>query len=252
MALLAALFFLTALAYASVGFGGGSTYNALLVLNNVDYRLLPAIALACNIIVVTGGVYRFGGAGQIDWRRIMPWIAASVPAAWIGGRLPVPEAVFVGLLAAALTVAGVQLLLPTKERLQGVQQPVPTALAVGAGGVLGFLSGVTGIGGGIFLSPLLHALAWAPARQIAGASSLFILVNSLAGLAGQSAKLAETSLIGVAATYWPLLASVLIGGQIGAALGATKLPERWIRGITGALVLYVAVRLALRFASYFR
>ncbi|NWG71221.1 MAG: sulfite exporter TauE/SafE family protein [Parvularculaceae bacterium] len=159
---------------------------------------------------------------------------------------------FVGLLAAALTAAGVQLLLATKERLQGVQQPVPTALAVGAGCVLGLLSGVTGIGSGIFLSPLLHALAWAPARQIAGSYSLFILVNSLAGLAGQSAKLAETSLIGVAATYWPLLASVLIGGQIGAALGATKLPERWIMGVTGVLVLYVAVRLALRSASYFR
>jgi hypothetical protein len=125
-------------------------------------------------------------------------------------------------------------------------------LALGAGGALGFLSGVTGIGGGIFLAPLLHALHWAPARRIAGAASLFILVNSLSGLAGQTAKLTQAKLAELAGGYWPLLLSVLIGGQIGSFLGSRRLPEGWIRRLTGVLILYVAVRLAWRFAMYFR
>ncbi|MEQ1931886.1 MAG: sulfite exporter TauE/SafE family protein [Parvularculaceae bacterium] len=246
MAFLIVLFFLTALVYASVGFGGGSTYNALLVLNGIDYRILPTISLACNIIVVAGGVWRFGRAQEIDWRAIAPWIAGSIPAAWIGGRLPVSEQVFVGLLAFALSVAGVQLLLPARGAGTPARKNLPPTIAVAAGGALGFLSGVTGIGGGIFLSPLLHALKWGPARRIAGAASLFILANSVAGLAGQASKLGETDMAGLAAAYWPLLAAVLVGGQIGSLFGATRLPEAWLRRITGVLILYVAVRLIVR------
>lgn len=251
MSLLAILFFLTALVYASAGFGGGSTYNALLVLNGVDYRVLPTISLCCNIIVVAGGVWRFSKEGHVDFRRVAPWIAGSVPAAWIGGRLPIPEQAFVGLLALVLTIASVQLLLPLRVDGEMKSRPVAAPLAVGSGAALGFVSGITGVGGGIFLAPLLHHLRWASARAIAGAASLFILVNSLSGLAGQSAKLDSTDVAGLAAAYWPLLAAVLIGGQIGSLMGATRLPEAWLRRVTGVLILYVAVRLAFKFATYF-
>lgn len=249
MAALVIAFLLVALVYASVGFGGGSTYNALLVLSDVDYRILPAIALACNIVVVAGGVAHFGSRRLIPWRRIAPWIVASVPAAFIGGMLHVPERLFILLLGSALAIAGVQLIL---QRPASTAQPPRSAgqapaLAGGAG--LGLLAGVTGIGGGVYLAPLLHQLRWGPPREIAGAASLFILVNSLSGLAGQATKLTEIKLAAAALSYWPLLAAVLVGGQIGSRLGAAGMPEAWLRRITGFVVLYAAVRLLLRFWS---
>src|SRR3990167_10506791 len=108
---LTAAFFITAILYASVGFGGGSTYNALLVLSGADYRLVPAIALVCNVIVVTGGVWRFSRTGDLSARRLAPFLMTSVPAAWIGGRLAISETTFVGLLGAALLISGVRLAL---------------------------------------------------------------------------------------------------------------------------------------------
>ena len=185
---LAALFFLTALLYGAAGFGGGSTYNALLVLAGTDYRAVPVIALACNILVVSVGSWRFARSGHVDWRRIWPLFVLSIPFAWIGGRLVVAEIVFVGLLAASLLVAGLLMLwqpLWEKEAPAAIRsrwlEPV-------AGGALGFLAGVVGIGGGIFLAPLLYMLRWGPPKAIAGTSAVFILANSLSGLAGQLAK----------------------------------------------------------------
>ena len=107
---LAALFFVTALLYAAVGFGGGSTYNALLVLSGADYRTIPIIALGCNILVVSVGSWRFARSGHVDWRRIWPLFVFSIPMAWVGGRLVVAELAFVGLLAASLFAAGLLML----------------------------------------------------------------------------------------------------------------------------------------------
>lgn len=249
MTLLVIAFLFVALLYASVGFGGGSTYNALLVLAGVDYRILPTIALACNIVVVAGGVAHFGARALIPWRRIAPWIAASVPAAFVGGRLPLPEAAFVGLLGAALAVAGVQLLLHPAAVTGGPPRTVSRGAALACGAGLGLLAGVTGIGGGIYLAPLLHRWNWASPREIAGVASLFILVNSLAGLAGQASKLTQIAKTDIAMAYWPLLVAVLIGGQIGSRLGAVSLPEPWLRRVTGAVVLYAAARLMIQFWS---
>lgn len=256
MALLVALFAVTALLYASVGFGGGSTYNALLVIHGADYRILPAIALICNIIVVTGGVWRFSAAGLLRVRRIAPFIVSSVPLAWLGGRLPVSEAVFVGLLGGSLLVAGVQLLrspqaamAAAEENAAAQQGAGATLVAVLAGGALGFLAGVVGIGGGIFLAPLLYFMRWGTAREIAAACSFFIFVNSLSGLAGQLAQIGEARLAPSLAAYWPLFPAVLIGGQIGSRLGALNIPETIIKRLTAALMIYVALRLLWRWAS---
>jgi len=243
MALLALAFFITALLYASVGFGGGSTYNALLVLGQADYRILPAIALLCNIIVVAGGVWRFGGAGHLRLRRIAPFVLTSVPLAWVGGRLAVSEELFVGLLGATLAAAGLRMIFQREHIATDPpsDQPVWLAALIGAG--LGFLSGLVGIGGGIFLAPILHFLRWDTAKAIAGACSFFILVNSLSGLAGQLMKLGDMQLINRLADYWMVFPAVLIGGQIGSRLGASGLSETLLRRITAALVLYVAARL---------
>lgn len=246
MIVLILLFFLTALLYASVGFGGGSTYNALLVLNGTDYRILPAIALVCNILVVTGGVWRFGAGGHIRLARIAPWIATSVPFAWLGGRLPVSEAVFVGLLGLSLAAAGVRMLLQRQAPPSTDSRPQSVWIAAPIGAGLGLLSGIVGIGGGIFLAPILHLLRWDSARAIAGNCSVFILVNSLAGLSGQLMKLKDFDLIGAFYGYWPLLPAVIIGGQIGSHLGSAKLSEPLLRRMTAVLVLYVSARLLIR------
>src|SRR4051794_41872386 len=153
---LAALFCLTALLYGAAGFGGGSTYNALLVLAGTDYRSVPAIALSCNVLVVRVGSWRFARSGHVDWRRIWPLFVLSIPFAWVGGRLIVAETVFVGLLAGSLLAAGLLMLwqpLWEKEAPAAIRS---RWLEPAAGGALGFLGGGGGVGGGIFLWPLFY------------------------------------------------------------------------------------------------
>ena len=248
---LTALFFITAGLYAAVGFGGGSTYSALLILTETDYRLIPIIALTCNLIVVSGGVVRFHREGVLPVRRLIPFLLASVPAAWIGGRLPISETVFVGLLGSALLFAGLRLLFQTATKDMGggsTSLPLPASLGLGTG--IGFLSGLVGIGGGIFLAPVLYFARWGSPREIAGACSLFILANSLSGLTGQAVKLGDMQLLSAALAYWPLAVAVLGGGQIGSWLGSSRLQPDWIKRLTAVLILYVAARLLVRFAGY--
>ncbi|MEL6663490.1 MAG: sulfite exporter TauE/SafE family protein [Pseudomonadota bacterium] len=250
--LLPVLFALTALLYAAVGFGGGSTYNALLVLGDVDYRLIPSIALMCNIIVVAGGMWRFGQQRALPVRRMALLLATSIPAAWIGGRIPVSELVFVGLLGSALLLAGLRMLLaktPEETLADARALPVPASLGLGAG--IGLLAGLVGIGGGIFLAPILYMARWGSPQQIAGGCSLFIFCNSLSGLAGQGAKLIGTGMAGALIAYWPLALGVLVGGQIGSWLASSRLQPDWIKRLTAVLILYVAARLLLRFATSF-
>ena len=243
---LAAAFFLTALIYAAAGFGGGSTYNALLVLADTNYRAIPIVSLCCNIVVVTVGSWRFTRDGHIDWRRIWPLFTLSVPLAWLGGRLVVAELVFVGLLAVSLLVAGLLMLWQPRWQRETPAPPRGRWLEPVAGGTLGFLAGVVGIGGGIFLAPLLYMLRWGNERAIAGTSAVFILVNSIAGLAGQLSKGDGSAGAGVLAAHWLLFPAVLIGGAIGSTFGSKRLDPKHVRIVTAILVLYVAVRLCLR------
>lgn len=246
---LAPAFFGTALLYASVGFGGGSTYNALLALAGVDYRVLPAVALTCNILVVIGGTWRFQKAGLLPLRRALPVVLVAAPFAWAGGLTPIKETIFLGLLAASLMVAGLALLLQkagdvaasavSSEAMPDRRTQVSDLLV---GAAIGYLAGLVGIGGGIFLAPYLHITRWAAAKQIAATASLFILVNSVAGLAGQLLKLGSGAMDAVA-LYWPLLIAVVAGGQIGSLAGIRLLSPALVRRTTGILVLYVAAQL---------
>ena len=247
---LLALFVCTAMLYAAVGFGGGSTYNALLVLYGVDYRILPLIALSCNIVVVSGGVWRYGRAGELSVYKLVPFIVASVPAAWWGGQLLVSEAVFVFLLGGALLIAGLQLLWQ-RDAAGGPPEgrPISTPMALVTGGSIGLLAGVVGVGGGIFLAPILYFMRFGSPRQIAAACSLFILVNSASGAMGQLMKLSDLSLLALAQPYWPLIPAVLLGGQVGSWLSVRGLEPLWIKRLTAVLVLYVAARLLLRWAA---
>jgi len=241
---LALAFFVTALLYAIAGFGGGSTYTALLVLAGTDYRAVPILSLACNILVVSVGTWRFARAGHLDWRRVWPLFVTSVPAAWLGGRLVIEKELFVGLLAGSLLVAGLTLLWQPYWKRDITPAPGPRWIEPVAGGGLGFLAGVVGIGGGIFLAPLLYLLRWDGPRRIAATCAAFILVNSIAGLAGQASK-GVGAAAAVLGEHGLLFPAVLVGGLLGAGLGARRIEPQWVRIVTALLILYVAGRLGI-------
>ena len=236
-------FFGTALLYASVGFGGGSTYSALLALARIDFRLLPIISLACNIVVVTGGVIRFARAGEMPWRGALTVSLVAAPLAFLGGLTPIKEAAFLTLLGASLVFAALALLVPVRRSGDDPQPSLrnwPMALAAAP---LGYLAGLVGIGGGIFLAPLLHLARWNSARRIAATASLFILINSASGLVGQLAKSGVARFGEALGGALPLLIAVVIGGQIGSYLALRYLPAKVIRWLTAALTGWVGIRL---------
>ncbi|MEM9309975.1 MAG: sulfite exporter TauE/SafE family protein [Pseudomonadota bacterium] len=239
---LALAFLVTALLYASVGFGGGSTYAALLAWYGLDYRLLPIVALACNIVVVAGSTVRFARAGVTPWRSALVLTALAAPAALMGGLTPIDEASFLVLLGASLILTGVAMFLPTSE--ERAEQPTRLAkLAPFLAAPVGYLAGLVGIGGGIFLAPLLHLGRWNNARAIAATASVFILVNSLFGLLGQLLKQGPAALGGAVGAALPLLIAVAVGGQVGSLFAVRILPVRWVRWLTALLVVVVGVRL---------
>ncbi|NJS14393.1 MAG: sulfite exporter TauE/SafE family protein [Sphingopyxis sp.] len=240
MTLLAALFAFTAALYASVGFGGGSTYTALLILFGTPLALVPAISLACNIIVVSGGTLRFARAGAVPWAGALPLVAIAAPLAFLGGLTPVKEGLLVWLLGGSL-LASALLLLIQPQRARAIVLPKP--LLYPLAGALGLLAGIVGIGGGIFLAPILHLIRWADARNVAATASLFILVNSLFGLAGQLVKGQGSTLLDTVAAHWPLLVAALVGGAIGSHVAVRLAEPALLRRLTALLVGFVALRL---------
>lgn len=248
---LALAFFVTALLYSSVGFGGGSTYNALLALALADISTVPVIALCCNILVVAIGSARFIHAGHLSWPRFWPLAILSVPAAVLGGYLRVPPWLFVGLLALALAASGLLMLWQPlwKSEHRSSAPPGGRTADLASGAALGLLAGLTGIGGGIYLSPLLHLRRWGDSKAIAGTCALFILVNSAGGLVGQLLKSGPAVTVQVLEANWPLFPAVALGGLIGSSLGSLKLSDDLLRILTALLILYVSVRLGLRFPS---
>jgi len=237
---LTGLFALVALIYASVGFGGGSTYTALLGLWGVDYTLIPVIALLCNIIVVTGGSFRFVQAGLVKWPQVIPLLVVSAPLAFIGGLVPLKQWLFLMILGSALLLSAVALIAqPDKMAPRKLSK---MKLLWISGGV-GLLAGFSGIGGGIFMAPVLHLIRWDNARRIAAFASLYILINSVTGLAGQIIKSGPQSLAGPTTDFWPLLIAVLVGGQFGSFLGMRLLTPRLLRTLTSLLVGYASIRL---------
>lgn len=240
------LFFLVALAYSAAGFGGGSSYLAILALWSVDFQLMKSTALLCNVAVVIGGVYHFYKEGHLPLKKAWQLSLVSVPLAFIGSYLPLKQATFFLILGIALTLAALvmcyRLFFEREEPIIPANKDNGVAYGI-IGGAIGLLSGMTGIGGGIYLSPVLRLGKYDTAKNIAGLSSFFILVNSIAGLCGQAAKQAivfDWKFTG------PLLLAVIIGGQIGARLSAKVLKPRWVAGATAALILYAGVRMLIR------
>lgn len=240
-------FVAVAFLYASVGFGGGSTYTAILIESGLAYDLVPPLSLLCNIVVVTGGVFHFARAGHLRVRFALPLIATSIPAAFFGGYIRIQESGFLTTLGVALFVAGMLMLLDRRWGSEaGTSRPLRISSRLFLGAVLGALAGITGIGGGIYLAPTLHLLRLADSKTVAATCSFFILVNSLAGLTGHLTKLGGQAEILLNMSYLALPIAVLIGGQIGSRIGATWLPAAPIRRLTGLVILVVSIRLMWR------
>ena len=250
MIYLISAFLITAFLYASVGFGGGSTYNALLILYNVDYLLFPKIALTCNLIVVIGGTIRYQLNNLIPWKKVLPLIIFSAPFASIGGRLPIDKELFLAILGTSLLISGI-LLLIRKEEIENFSKSVNSKIGIFLYSIMsvliGLISGLVGIGGGIFLSPILHLSKTIPSMNIAAISSVFIFVNSIAGLSGQFMKDNNTNLINEFVGYYWLFFAVLIGGSIGTYLGIKTFHPKIVRRLTAILVIYVSLRILLGF-----
>lgn len=240
---LALCFVFIAFTYASVGFGGGSSYLALLAAVGLPFQEIRLTALLCNVVVVTGGTWIFIQNQQLNWRKTLPLVLVSVPAAFWGAKMRISQETFFLLLGLSLVVAAVLLWFPPKSLTdKPVSSPKPTRDGL-LGGSIGLLSGMVGIGGGIFLSPLLHLLRWDVARKIAATASVFILVNSMAGLAGQLSRLPTD-------VNWPRIvllgAAVLVGGQVGSRVSMARFNPLLIRRVTAVLVLAAGVEVLLR------
>ena len=245
MIILATLFFITAILYSSVGFGGGSTYLALLLIWDVPYYIFPLIALLCNIIVVSGNSFNYIRAGNHNVKLLFPFLIGSIPLSFIGGSLIVKKEIFEIILFSVLLIAGLLLLINNKsyEDKNIIIKKINLFTSLSIGSLLGLISGIVGIGGGIFLSPLLFLFKANKPRVIAATASLFILINSIFGILGQLTK--ETVLNEII-NYWLLFVSVLIGGILGNYLNIKFFSNRLFAIITSLLVIFVALRIGYK------
>ena len=250
MYLLAILFFVTAILYSSVGFGGGSTYLALLLIWNVPYFVLPVIALLCNIVVVSGNCFNYVRTGNFNFRLLIPYLVGSIPLAYFGGSLSIEIKIFEIILFLVLALAGFLLLFNFKsyDDKEKSYRRIPFLFSIIIGGLLGLVSGAVGIGGGIFLSPILFLIRAGRPKHIVTTASLFILINSISGIAGQ---LTKSEVLLEIVNYWYLMLVVLVGGQVGNFLNLKIFPTRILALVTASLVLFVAVRMGIRLFIHF-
>ncbi len=239
--LLIPLFFLAAVLYSSAGLGGGSTYLALLSLFGFSHLHIPLFALSCNILVVIGGFWHFWRAGHFRFALVFPFLITSIPFSYLGGRCTLGKKEFAILLSLSLAFAAFHLFFKTAEKKpRAVSQKNSFILGLPFGAVIGFLSGLLGIGGGIFLSPLLLLLRWADSKQTAAAASLFILINSLSGLMGQ---LSKGQTFGYSGLLLLLLGAVFLGSQIGARWGAFRFSTLLLQRVTAGILSFASARI---------
>ena len=245
MIILSIFFLITSILYSSVGFGGGSTYLALMLIWDIPFYIIPILALCCNIIVVSGNSINYIRTGNFSLTLLLPYLVGSVPLAFFGASLSISKELLEILLFVILTIAGILLLIRSKlfdgNKIKINQ--IPKKLSVLIGCVIGFISGIVGIGGGIFLSPILFLIKAGYPKQIATTASLFILINSIFGVAGQ---LTKDIVLNQFLNFWPLFLVVFMGGQIGNFLNIKFLSNKTLSLITSLLVIFVAIRMGLK------
>lgn len=237
---IAALMFVAAALYSSVGHGGASAYLAIMALFSVAPETMRPTALALNLIVAALGTAQFARKGQINWRLVAAFGIAAVPAAYLGGSLRVPPEIYRPLVGIMLLIASVRLFWQPQQLAGRAVQNPSLKIALPAGAALGLLAGLTGTGGGIFLSPLIILFGWEDARRTAGVAAAFIVLNSAAGLAGNIVSVQRLP------PELPVLAvAVFAGGLIGSWLGASRLPRPRLLQLLGLVLIVAGLKLLL-------
>jgi uncharacterized membrane protein YfcA len=240
VALLAAGMLVAAFGYAAVGHGGASAYIAAMALAGVAPAEMRPVALLLNILVSSLGTWRFYRAGFFRWRLFWPFAIVSIPMAYLGGAITLPGSAYKALVGVVLLYAAWQLWRSGKsgEEMRAVREP-PLGWAMAIGATMGLLAGLTGVGGGIFLSPLLLMLGWAGTKQTSAVAAPFILVNSLAGLA--AVFIAKSAVV---PTYlWILVPAVLIGGWLGAEYGSRRFSNPMVRRVLAVLLALAGAKM---------
>ena len=238
---IASVFLLVALTYASVGLGGGSSYAALMVVFGFSAISIPSLSLLLNLIVTTVSCFNFIRRGHLRLDLITPFIVLSLPMAWLGGAMQVPEEVFKLLMSLSLLLVLIRIYVWKNTAISyrlSREQTILIALLTGAG--LGFLAGVIGIGGGIFLIPMILLLGLGTMQQAAACGVVFVWLNSLIGLISRS----QYNFVDFS-PYLPLIVAVLLGGTIGSLIGSSKIDPRLLEKVLG-MIIAVAVFLLLR------
>jgi uncharacterized membrane protein YfcA len=245
MIILSIFFLITSILYSSVGFGGGSTYLALMLIWEIPFFIIPILALCCNIIVVSGNSINYVRSGNFNFKLLFPYLLGSIPFAFFGASISISKELFEITLFVILSIAGVFLLIESKSfnNDQIKLNSIPKVVSIFIGSIIGFISGIVGIGGGIFLSPILFLMKAGYPKHITTTASLFILINSIFGVAGQ---LTKDIVFDEFLNYWPLFLCVLAGGQIGNFLNIKLLSNKTLALITSVLVIFVAIRMGIR------
>ncbi len=238
--LMALLFFVAAALYASVGHAGASGYLAVMALFGVGAQVMKPTALILNILVAAVGSFRFYRAGLFSWRLFWPFAITSIPMAFAGGALDLSAGVYERAVGAILLYAAVWMF-RSSGRMSGVTVTSPPLwMALFAGALIGFVSGLTGVGGGIFLSPLLLMMGWAETRQASAVAAVFILVNSSAGLLGHMPNI---SILPASLPVWG--AAVLAGGLVGSHFGSAGLAPIQLRKLLSVVLVVAGLKLLL-------
>lgn len=237
-------FFVVAMVYASAGFGGGSTYIAVMIMSGLPFPIVPKIGLICNLVVVTNGVWLYAKRKHLHLGRALPFFMASMPMAYLCGRLLISKELFAIILGGALLASGLGIVIrrgDPEKTCAGKMKTLPTWIMFGIGGGVGGLAGLTGIGGGIFLSPILYHSRLGKPIEISAITSTFILVNSISGLMGHFCKspvsLPEMTMV------IPLAMAVLIGGQIGTRMSLCWFSSIWLQRVTGLVTMWAGGRI---------
>ena len=232
-----AAIFVVAVLYSSVGHGGASGYLAVMAFLAVAPGVTRPTALVLNLFVASIATVQFWRAGHFSWGLFWPFAAASIPFAFLGGMIKLPTGVYTILLGAVLLFAAFRLAWSFTQEVPEVRRPnVWLALAIGAG--IGLLSGLVGVGGGIFLTPVLLLMNWSETKTAAGVSALFIFVNSAAGLAG---NYSQVSVLPASSLTW--IGAAIAGGVVGSLLGAKKFESLMLRRVLAAVLLMAALKL---------
>jgi uncharacterized membrane protein YfcA len=230
--------FVVAILYSSVGHGGASGYLAVMALLAVAPEITRPTALLLNVFVATIGTIQFYRAGYFSWRIFLPFAITSIPFAFVGGMITLPTTAYKIVLGVVLVLAAIRLAWNLRSEAEIKEPNIVIALVIGA--VIGLLSGLVGVGGGIFLTPILLLMNWSETKTAAGVSAMFILVNSVSGLAGNYSQV-----VSLPSNVWIWIGAAVVGGVIGSTLGANRFDSLTLRRVLALVLLFAGVKLML-------